>query len=347
MLKNYIDGFFRSFIPNGYENIIEQSIFDFKCITENCNISAFTYFESLENYDNQTFLYNAIKHISLKSVHVIIFISETINSDYANFERMLHNEFSNLTILSEIVPNYPSKIKTQIAWFLLPTNLYAEMQWAKDQITNVEEHLYDQKPYLFDCLLGSQRLHRDFIEEKYKSSVYKDKIIFSYFKENLKNGIWDVNITNLKYSSDRIPVDGIVDVPLSSIIPVNVYNNSHYSIIAETSTTNNYNFYTEKIAKPLISKRPFVVFAGKNYLKNLKLLGFKTFNNIINESYDTIDNDYDRYEKAWAEVEKLTAHNPITVLKEIESILIHNQQHFISTDWYHEIKSLFLIMQEG
>ena len=45
-------------------------------------------------------------------------------------------------------------------------------------------------------------------------------------------------------------------------------------------------FPTEKTARPIASKTPFVVMAAPNYLKNLRKIGFKTFNKFWDESYD-------------------------------------------------------------
>lgn len=48
-------------------------------------------------------------------------------------------------------------------------------------------------------------------------------------------------------------------------------------------------FITEKIFKPIIARRPFIVAANANYLRGLKELGFKTFGHWWDESYDSID----------------------------------------------------------
>lgn len=47
------------------------------------------------------------------------------------------------------------------------------------------------------------------------------------------------------------------------------------------------NFFTEKIFKPVLALRPFIVLANRGYLKSLKeLFGFKTFDKFWDESYD-------------------------------------------------------------
>jgi len=43
---------------------------------------------------------------------------------------------------------------------------------------------------------------------------------------------------------------------------------------------------TEKIARPLALKNPFIVYGPKHFLRNLRRLGFKTFGNYWSEDYD-------------------------------------------------------------
>ena len=55
--------------------------------------------------------------------------------------------------------------------------------------------------------------------------------------------------------------------------------------VAETDSFSN-SFLTEKIAKCIVSAKPFLIVAGKGSLKNLQTFGFKTYDSVIDESYD-------------------------------------------------------------
>jgi hypothetical protein len=55
--------------------------------------------------------------------------------------------------------------------------------------------------------------------------------------------------------------------------------------VAETDIFSN-SWFTEKTARCLASGKPFVLFSGPDSLKTLKKFGFKTFNDVIDESYD-------------------------------------------------------------
>jgi hypothetical protein len=120
---------------------------------------------------------------------------------------------------------------------------------------------------------------------------------------------------------------------LSQIIPTQVFNDTAYSIIAETDHDNTLSFFSEKTAKPMIYKRLFVAFRGYKFLQNLKSLGFKTFNGIIDESYDLILDDHARYSAAFEQVCWLCNQDQEVIYDRIRDILEHNYNLIMNTDW--------------
>ena len=71
------------------------------------------------------------------------------------------------------------------------------------------------------------------------------------------------------------------------------YNHSSCSIVSETNDNSNEVFMTEKIWKPIIAQQLFIVHGNYLYLQKLREMGFKTFNNYFDESYD-LEKDPDR-----------------------------------------------------
>lgn len=64
------------------------------------------------------------------------------------------------------------------------------------------------------------------------------------------------------------------------------YEATKYNIVSET-IVNDEIFFTEKIWKPILAQQPFVVHGSAGYLLELRQLGFQTFNNFFDESYDS------------------------------------------------------------
>jgi hypothetical protein len=108
---------------------------------------------------------------------------------------------------------------------------------------------------------------------------------------------------------------------------------------------------TEKIFKPIVSKQPFMLLAAPGNLAYLKSYGFKTFDLVIDESYDNIlDNDA-RIEAVVDQLHwycNLTPGEKTDVIKQLEPIIQHNFDHFygefrhiITRELLSNTKSLF------
>lgn len=108
------------------------------------------------------------------------------------------------------------------------------------------------------------------------------------------------------------------------------YNKSFLSIVVESYCGANSPFFTEKIWKPIAMKQPFILMNSKFSLKFLQELGFKTFDGIIDETYDTLDNP-ERWEAIFRETKRISNFS-IKELKEkhkqLQNVLDHNYNHF-------------------
>ena len=80
-----------------------------------------------------------------------------------------------------------------------------------------------------------------------------------------------------------------------------------------------------------------MVFAGQYYLQNLRKLGFKTFDGVIDESYDLVPDMQQRMTDAWRQVESLCQQDPKSVYKKLQPILDHNYDVFTNTNWLQNI----------
>jgi hypothetical protein len=120
---------------------------------------------------------------------------------------------------------------------------------------------------------------------------------------------------------------------LSQVMPIQVYNDTAYSIVAETDNDNTLSFFSEKTAKALIAHRLFVAFSGYKFLHNLRELGFQTFGSVIDESYDLIENDSERFTAAFEQVRALCMLPQTQVLETVRPVLEHNHDMIMNTDW--------------
>jgi hypothetical protein len=100
-----------------------------------------------------------------------------------------------------------------------------------------------------------------------------------------------------------------------------------FSVISEAQyeDTQRTIFLSEKIFKVMMCSHPFMVLGNKHSLKELKKLGYKTFDKWIDESYDEMD-DCARFEKIIDNLKKIVSiKDKISWFKEMEDVIKHNR----------------------
>jgi len=75
------------------------------------------------------------------------------------------------------------------------------------------------------------------------------------------------------------------------------YDDTLVHIVSETNFFERAIHITEKTMKPILFKQPFIILGSQYSLKNLKDMGFKTFSNIWDETYDLEHDPMVRMEK--------------------------------------------------
>lgn len=104
-----------------------------------------------------------------------------------------------------------------------------------------------------------------------------------------------------------------------------------FHVVTETVYFQDKLHLTEKVFKPIVAKRPFLLVAAPGNLSYLKRYGFRTFDRWIDESYDLETDHYVRIEKITAELARLCAMDPGELEQmylEMQETLEYNFTHF-------------------
>lgn len=118
--------------------------------------------------------------------------------------------------------------------------------------------------------IRTHRPIRDYIVQQL--AQYLDQMIWSYKDKVLPNDASDSCPDYQRYMNPQW------------------YNDSYFSLVVETSQIEQHYWPTDKTFKPIAYYHPFLI-AGEQYaLKNLRALGFETYSNIFDESYDNEPN---------------------------------------------------------
>lgn len=102
-------------------------------------------------------------------------------------------------------------------------------------------------------------------------------------------------------------------------------------------------FFSEKTWRPIINSMPFIINGGFYTYKYLEGMGYKTFGNIIDQSFENEGLDIKRIQLVYEQVEAFLK-NYQHYLPEIEQIVTHNKNHHYkrSFDKFNEIRQTFI-----
>lgn len=288
--------------------------------------------------------------------HLVVYLIEPLKF-YKDDDRYLvglvcEKYQSHVTIYSDcVIPDDKYHNHRYIGnWFMTHINHYSGFVWAERLVRQLKFNT--DKPYRFDALLGIQRENRDFIDDRFQHCDFQDQFIYSYYKDDIRSGLWTADVKMLpclgiddQYTPwSYMENNGhILKIGTQMVLPVDIYNQSQYSIIAEgflegDGGDGHFTRFTEKTAKALVGSRLFVLFGQRYSLRALRSLGFQTFDGIIDESYDAEHDNQARWSKAWQQVEYLARADTAQIMAQCKPILRHNHKHFVRTDWHAALR---------
>ena len=114
------------------------------------------------------------------------------------------------------------------------------------------------------------------------------------------------------------------------------YEDSYCNLVLETffdADGSNGTFISEKTFKPIRHAQPFVVFGTPGTLSTLRSLGYRCFDHVLDNSYDTINNNTERFKRVVEVVKHLNSIDLDQWYKQCYDDIIHNQQLFVSSKY--------------
>lgn len=112
------------------------------------------------------------------------------------------------------------------------------------------------------------------------------------------------------------------------------YRSSYISIVAETYLGKG-RYLTEKLFKPIAKLQPFIVVGPPGTLSLLRARGYRTFDRIIDESYDEIEDDARRFAAVLEVVDGIAGLSPTEardLFAALEEEITHNHRHLLESE---------------
>jgi hypothetical protein len=194
-----------------------------------------------------------------------------------------------------------------------------------------------QKPYKFLFLNGRGRRHRQYLIDKWNTSGLLSSCLWT----NLDAAVGSINLLPPEYEVSRYS-DRQQFVGSNSYVKFDLFDNewgeiylnapqyvdTYFSVVTETVFDYPYSFRTEKIWKPIAMGHPWIAVANQGFYRDLKMLGFKTFDQLIDESFDNIEDNKTRLSAVANAVETLASSDLDQFMVAAADICKYNQDYF-------------------
>jgi hypothetical protein len=92
-------------------------------------------------------------------------------------------------------------------------------------------------------------------------------------------------------------------------------------------------FLTEKTFKPIRHGQPFVIFGTPHSLATLRRLGYRTYDQYIDNSYDTVTDNTERFIKLISTVNKLSKQDLHAWYQQLADDARYNQELFVGSKY--------------
>lgn len=122
----------------------------------------------------------------------------------------------------------------------------------------------------------------------------------------------------------------------------NLYQSILIDVVVESHVAGNTFFPTEKTVRPILLKKPFLMFASANYLDYMHQMGFLTFNDFWSEDYDGYEQG-NRLKRIYSVIDSIAQRSKqdlVAMYWDMKYVLDHNYNLLISKKFKTRITAL-------
>ena len=248
---------------------------------------------------------------------------------FENFCQRMMNFEKNITCMNRTSEIY-NKLNKPYKFLFLNGRMRPHRKWLLLKLAEMnllEQSLYtnlDNKgasdrelSYMVD---GFNRMTLDeplhYLPPEYEVDLYKDQIDKLSNETNVK-----FHLFNNEWGEAYIKPEPYID--------------TYFSLVTETVFSGTNSFRTEKIWKPIIMGHPWIAVANRGFYRDMHNMGFRTFSDVVNESFDLIDNPQDRIECIGTIVNALCSMDLTQFMLQCKDTCIYNQQVILDYQKQH------------
>lgn len=230
----------------------------------------------------------------------------------------------------------------QIKYHRCEQHLFSHFFWMASSYWNFEPRP-NTNEYMFGLFLGRRTLPRMRLLHDMMASHAEDCMFSMMTASQLPAAVgvhlehpeeWNLGLDYQKWMQDPgvAGLDGhrVRDQYLpeynTNLSLLGHYHRFDIEIVCEAYCRGPCFFPTEKTVRPLLFRKPIMVYGPRHFLRNLRSLGFITWSSIWDESYDELEG-LSRWLAMRAQIDLLATRSDFSqLLADMQAILIHNQQ---------------------
>ena len=264
-----------------------------------------------------------------------------------SLDRMCREHSINMNNVKFVTANYKLNKVAPFVYFPDDELYYRYLHVLENKF--VQQHNLQKRNKKFTCLIRADKLwRRIYASFLFQLDLIKDGY-FSYtgYKyETSHQGLNDLSVWD-DYDDSLVQdtlafemhmpfrCDDLTDQEHNNhkTILGDYFQDAYWNFVVETHFDNETIFLTEKTFKPILNLQPFVIIGNPGSLALLHKLGYKTFNEVIKETYDSEEDHRERMStllKISYDLTSLTDKHHKRIQQIISDVLQHNQQHFLA-----------------
>lgn len=381
IIKTYIDCTGKKITFQPYDAVVNfdpnKKYYYFICL-DHFNFDFPIYFQMLGKsklkrlHDNNIPLYFAHDLETIPHLDYTFFVKQL---EWLFLMRGVYSDVQNEIIIAnagQIIPRQASFIKqyfyNRFKFFCSPllfkycTNELLQVHPSENEIYKLNKAVKDRQ---FTCLNRTPRFHRTSLLHGLRSQGLIDEGYISYAHAG-----WfkpDTIISQSKYAADvktdmhngGIPILALDQYEFTDNRPKSIPSypdqlwKSYYDIVSETGVLYflpdplDLTLLTEKTTKSILFMRPFMINGGPYCLEILKKFGFKTYDFMFDESYDTVENIIDRQEIIIKNVKQyVNKYKDLSyTMSEANRVASYNRHHLLNVDYEQLLINQLLSIQ--
>jgi hypothetical protein len=209
----------------------------------------------------------------------------------------------------------------------------------------MQHHYFSDQPkrYPVSCLNGTFKNHRTLTYLLLKDRPWFKDMVFTfgnraYFDDHVSE--WQLTPKELaefrQLDRDVKFIDTDTTIGIDVTVNHPAFQSSYINLVTETGIEPSRPMLSEKTFKPIVAGQLFVLVSAPGSVQFLRDIGIDTFDDVVDHSYDTIQDPRTRITSAVGQIDRLVQMDLDQLYQILRPRLEHNSEYFLSPEFRNQ-----------